>query len=269
MTGLEWLAFSVDLEPNKDDTLDGIPDAMTWFDEVVPQGTVYSTYRIATELPDVVADLADDHEIGVHVHPREFGHEHDQLAELPAARQRELIRTTREALADAIGTEAGEIVSFRAGRHSASETTLDVLADLGFAVDASVNVRYDDYLPETLTRRTGPFHTENGLLELPTTYVRPRIVSRAGLRVFPQRTLTATANTLRTDSPICSGERAMRALFETVDGGVSMYMHPYDATEYHADLENGGDVFRRRVEALLADSDMTILSASKVADRIR
>ena len=35
----QWFAFSVDLEPNKDDTLDGIRDAMEWFDETIPRFT--------------------------------------------------------------------------------------------------------------------------------------------------------------------------------------------------------------------------------------
>jgi hypothetical protein len=250
----KWLAFSVDLEPNKDDTLDGVEEAMAWFDRTVPRGTVYATHRIATALPGVVADLAVDNEIAVHVHPREFGHDHDQLAELPPDRQRELIRTTRTALAEAASINPEDVVSFRAGRHSASEATLDVLADLGFEVDASVNVRYTDYLPSSLTRAREPFSLENGLLEVPTSYYRPSIFSRVGLRVFPQRELTATASSLRADSPVCSGLLSMRALFSAVDEGVSMYMHPYDATDHHADLENGGATFRRRVGELLAET---------------
>lgn len=248
----KWLAFSVDLEPNKDDTLVGVEEAMEWFDRTVPRGTVYTTYRIATELPDVVASLSTDHEIGVHVHPREFGHDHDQLAELPVDRQRELIQRTRTALAEAAAIDLDKIVSFRAGRHSASEATLDVLADLGFKVDASINVRYSDYLPSPLISTSGPFHLENGLLEVPTSFYRPSLFSRVGLRVFPQRELTATASSLRTDSPICSGPRAIRELFSAIEDGVSMYMHPYDATDYHTDLENNGAAFRSRVQKLFA-----------------
>jgi len=247
----EWVAFSVDLEPNKDDTLDGVAEAMDWYDETVPRGTVYATHRIATELPDLIADLSTDHEIGVHVHPREFGHEHDQLAELDGERQREVIAETRTALADAAGIDATEIVAFRAGRHSASETTLAVLADLGFAVDASVNVRYEDYLPASLTERTAPFDHGTGLFELPTTYRRPPLLSHVGFRVVPQRTVTATSTTLRVDSRGCSGLKAMRWLLSTADG-ISMYMHPYDATAYHDDLVNNGSTFRDRVEQLFA-----------------
>lgn len=243
-----WIAFSVDLEPNKDGSLDGIAGAMDWYDETIPWGTVYTTYRIATELPEVVDRLAATHELGVHVHPLEFGHEHDQLAELPRDRQRELIVRTRRAVADAAALDPDILTAFRAGRHSASHTTLDVLAELGFDVDASVNVRYTAYLPETLTRETGPFRLDSGMLELPTTWARPPLLSRPGLRIFPERTLTATANTLRTDGRGCSGLRAMKWLVDVADEGISMYMHPYDATSYHADLENGGHVFRSRLE---------------------
>lgn len=265
-----WVALSVDLEPNKDDTLAGIAEAMEWFDETVPRGTVYATYRIATELPTVLESLAETHEIGVHVHPREFGHEHDQLARLPVERQRELIDETRTALADAVSTPPSRITSFRAGRHSASLDTLAVLSELEFDVDASVNVRYDDYLPDRLTTRVEPTWVADELLELPTTYYRPSLLSRASLRVFPQREITATANTLRTDSPICSGVRALRELFSSTRSGVSMYMHPYDATDHHAELPNAGGAFRTRVETVLADVNdpSSFVTATDVRDRV-
>lgn len=251
----KWFAFSVDLEPNKDNSLEGIRAAMEWFNQIIPRGTVYATHRIATELPDVVLMLSEDHEIGVHVHPREFGHEHDQLAELPAKRQRKLIVQTRGELANAADLSPNDIVSFRAGRHSASEETFSVLAGLGFKVDSSINVRYTDYLPAELTKRRKPFWIEDGLLEVPTTYYRPPPISRVQIRVFPQRMLTATANTLRKDSPICSGERAIQNLISSVDAGISMYMHPYDATGYHSNLKNNGNSFRRRVENFLSTGE--------------
>lgn len=266
---VDWVAFSVDLEPNKDDTLDGIPEAMDWFDDVVPRGTAYTTHRIATELPEVVERLATDHEIGVHVHPREFGHEHDQFAELDIDRQRELLVETREALAEATPSSAEDITAFRAGRHGADEMTFVILDDLGFRVDASINVRYQNYLPADLTHRQEPFVLDAGLVELPTTYVTPPLLSPAGLRVFPQRTLTATANTLRTDSRGCSGLRAMRTVLNRT-GNISMYMHPYDATDHHSDLTNGGGVFRDRVESLFTviDERTSFVSAADIAGSV-
>lgn len=256
----DWVAFSVDLEPNKDDTLNGVAEAMDWFDDTVSRGTVFATHRIATELPSVIADLAADHEIGVHVHPREFGHEHDQLAELGADQQRELIAESRAALAVAAGIDEDTIVSFRAGRHSASETTFGVLADLGFEVDASINVRYTAYLPESLTSRREPFVLDSGLFELPTTYERPPLFSRVGVRLFSNRELTATANTLRTDRRGCSGLYALRWLRDAGDG-LSMYMHPYDATDHHTNLENSGDIFRDRIQRLLNSVDSSAFVA--------
>lgn len=262
----DWVAFSVDLEPNKDDSLDGVSEAMEWFDDVVPRGTVYATYRIATELPDVIERLATDHEIGVHVHPREFGYDHDQLAELDAGRQRDLLTETRSSLAKAADIPEDEVTAFRAGRHSASETTFDVLADLGFEVDASVNVRYTEYLPKPMTRRQTPFQLKSGLIELPTTWARPPLFSRVGLRSFPGRTLTATANTLRTDTWMVSGLRALVWLVDAVDGGVSMYIHPYDANAHHADPENCGRPFRSRIKQLLdsVESRSEFVTASEV-----
>lgn len=248
---VDWVAFSVDLEPNKDGSLDGVSEAMEWYDDVVPRGTAFVTHRVATESPAVVGDLAADHEIGVHVHPREFGHDHDQLAELDPDRQRELVQRTRSALRDVVDKPVN---SFRAGRHSLSLDTLSVLADLGFETDASVNVRYRDYLPADVTDRDAPFEFDDGIVEVPTSYTVPSLLSLPGLRAFPGETVTATANTLRTDARFCSGLQAVRAVFADVDV-VSMYMHPYDATDHHADPENSGHVFRERVETLLEPVD--------------
>lgn len=141
-------AFSVDLEPNKDRSWDGIRKSMSWFDDVIPRGTVFTTYNVAVEMPDLLASLTEDHEIGVHVHPVEFGHGHDELAQLTTSRRRELIQQTREAIAESITVSPSEITSFRAGRHSANAETLDILTELDFDVDASAHVNYESLPPE-------------------------------------------------------------------------------------------------------------------------
>jgi len=243
----ERALISVDLEPNKDDTMDGVRDAMAWFDETVPQGTVFATHRIAVEAPDLLATLAESHEIGVHVHPREFGHDHDQLAELSPNRQRELISETRAEIADVTGTEP---VSFRSGRHSASRETLGVLRDLGFAVDASINVRYDESLPTDLTERAEPFEID-GLTEVPVTHGTLPLLSTCGLRAIAERPVTATAATLRADRWGCSGASVVAQLIAQAEV-FSFYMHPYDATDHH-NLENSGETFRRRFEDLVGE----------------
>jgi hypothetical protein len=46
-----------------------------------------------------------------------------------------------------------------------------------------------------------------------------------------------------------------------------MYMHPYDATEYH-DLENAGPVFRERIEELLTE-EVDFVTAAGVRERVR
>ena len=271
-------ALSVDLEPNKDGSLDGVREAMAWFDRVVPRGTVFATHRIAANLPGLLADLAASHEIGVHVHPREFGVEHDELAWLDRTRQGELITRTRTAVADAIGVNPTDVRSFRAGRHSASPTTLAVLADLGFAVDASVNVRYREQLPSAVLDRSAPFRLDatgafdggsggvGDLVEVPTTFTRPRPLTRPWIytRGGP---VVATANTLRTDRFGCSGERALRMVVRESDL-FSMYMHPYDATDRH-DLANAGAPFRRRFERFAArltgnDAEFDTVSAADI-----
>lgn len=243
MTKPETVIFSVDLEPNKDGTLEGVREAMEWFERTVPRGTVFTTYRIAMELPDLVDELAESFEIGVHVHPREFGHNHDQLAELSVETQSDLIEKTRSVITDVTGTEPR---SFRAGRHSASFETLSVLRDLGFLVDASVNVRYNEYLSSDITQRSEPFQI-NGLTEVPVTYGTLPIVSTCCVRALMERPLTATASTLRADRWGCTGLRAIERLTNQTTV-ISFYIHPYDATNYH-ELENVGVSFRQRVEA--------------------
>lgn len=245
------IVISVDLEPNKDDTLTGVADAMSWFDRVVPRGSIFATHRIATELPGVVEQLAADHGVGVHVHPREFDHDHDELARLPADRQREIIARTRGALADAAGIDVDQVDTFRAGRHSASETTLSILSELGFRLDASVHVRYDEHLPADLLGRTEPFVLPGtNLVELPTSHTRLSLASRCGLRGALEGPVPATAATLRADRWGCPGLSAVTRVVESVETA-SLYMHPYDATTYH-DLENAGSPFRERLRALVA-----------------
>lgn len=248
--------LSVDLEPNKDGTMDGVRDAMEWFDQTVPRGTVFATHRIATEMPDLLAMLAESHEIGVHVHPREFGHDHDQLAELSSNRQRELISQTRTKITNATGIEP---ISFRAGRHSASRKTLRVLRDLGFAIDASINVRYDRYLPADLTECSEPFEID-GIIEVPVTHAVLPIFSSCGLRALAERPVTATAATLRADRWGCSGPAALTWMVEQSEV-FSFYMHPYDATDHH-NLENSSETFRLRFVEIINDSSFSVVEMS-------
>jgi peptidoglycan/xylan/chitin deacetylase (PgdA/CDA1 family) len=262
------LALSVDLEPNKDGTFVGIAEAMEWFDETVPRGTIYTTYRIARERPEIVRSLSDNHEIAVHVHPKEFGHKEDDLGALPSDRQRELIKTTREAVAEAINQNPNDIVAFRAGRHKASPTTLSILNEIGFKLDASINVRYGSYFDRSTRSRVAPFEHESGIVELPTTYGKPRPLSRPWLRTVPNGVITATANTLRTDRRFCSGLQALSWLFETTSSVVSMYMHPYDATTYH-DIERSGTTFRKRLDTLLNSTNRTFVTASEAITSCR
>ncbi|MGM0717757.1 MAG: hypothetical protein ACQET5_11415 [Halobacteriota archaeon] len=262
------IAFSVDLEPNKDGSVDAIAEAMDWFDAVVPRGTVYATYRIATEHPEIVERLVDNHEIGVHVHPREFGHEDDDLAALDPGRQRDLIAETRTAVAKTAGLDESHLTAFRAGRHKAGPVTLSVLSDLGFDLDASVNVRYRDYMPADVVDRVEPFEHESGLVELPTTYAEPPLISRISLHVGPVGNVTATAHELRSDRWGCTGLRALSWLFDTTPSVFSMYMHPYDATN-HEDLENDGKQFRDRLRTLFRRTDRSFATASEVCESVR
>lgn len=260
------IAFSIDLEPNKDGSFDGIAEAMNWFDGVVPRGTVYTTYRIASDRPAIVKQLARNHEIGVHVHAKEFGYEDDDLAALNRESQYELINKTRAAVAEAAGLSPAALTAFRAGRHKASLETLAVLADLDFELDASVNVRYREYMPATVTDRVIPFKHDSGLIEVPTTYGEPPLFSRVGFRAGINGNVTATAHELRTDRLVCSGLQAISWLFKTTDGIISMYMHPYDATSYHSELENCGPNFRHRLENIIRQAERRFITASELVN---
>jgi len=46
-----------------------------------------------------------------------------------------------------------------------------------------------------------------------------------------------------------------------------MYMHPYDATEYH-DLESAGAVFRERIEGILTN-EIDFVTAADVREHVR
>jgi hypothetical protein len=75
---------SVDLEPNRNGTatMDGIRDAMALFDETVPRGTVFVTYRILRYPPTcrwICRYLTRP--VFTYI-PRKFDYEHDRLAEL-------------------------------------------------------------------------------------------------------------------------------------------------------------------------------------------
>lgn len=255
------VVFSVDLEPNMDGTLDEIKSVMNWFERTVPRGTVFTTYRIATEMTGLVSELSESYEIGVHVHPQEFGYEHDQLARLPSEQQQTLIVETRQAIADAVECNPEGITSFRAGRHSASEITIGILRDLQFNVDASVNVQYKDYMLPSVRRRSEPFEWD-GILELPTSYAKLPIVSRCGLRRLFVGPLTANASTLKSDKWGCSGLRATSDILRTAEVG-SFYFHPYDASGY-SDPGNAGDKFRRRFERLMAEFQNEAVTASEL-----
>lgn len=246
-------AVSMDFEPNGDGSTTGLGEALDWFDAAVPRGTIFATRDAAEAFGERLAELSNSHELAVHVHPLEFGHEHDVLARLDPDEQRRLVRETRTAIAAATGTPADELTAFRAGRHAASETTFDVLAGLGFAVDASVNRTYRAHLPAAITDRHGPFRLDCGLLELPTTSAVVPLLSRTGLAAPLWRRVTATASTVRADRGLTTGDRRLRAALAAARPEVvSIYVHPYDVTGYHADLPNAGETFRARCEGLLS-----------------
>jgi hypothetical protein len=258
------LAFSVDLEPNKDNSLEDIGKAMEWFDKTIPRGTIFTTFRIAKEMPDLVSKLSKSNEIGVHVHPKEFGYEHDKLAELGKRRQRELIDQTRMAITQCT---AQELTTFRAGRHSINSDTIEILPSLGFELDASININYNYSLPNDIVTHKSPFILNNGIVEVPTTYIEPCLASLTGIRAFPSGAITATSSTLRNDLRGCSGVRAIESIFYKSEI-ISMYMHPYDATVYDNNIVGGGEQFRRRIEDIICESDFKFVTMSEVKNSL-
>jgi hypothetical protein len=106
------------------------------------------------------------------------------------------------------------------------------------------------------------------LVELPTTYGEPPLLSRVGFRTAFGGNVTATAHELRSDRRGCSGLRALSWLFDATPTPVSMYMHPYDATS-HEGLENDGDPFRDRLKTLIHRTNRSFVTASDIRDSVR
>lgn len=246
-----WIAFSVDLEPNLDGTLNGVKEAMEWYDDTVPTGTIFTTHTVVKELPDMIRGLADNHEIGVHVHPNEFDFDHDKFAKLPIREQTSLIKKTRNKIESECDINAESITSFRAGRHSIDRNTFEVLSSLGFTTDASINIEYGEKIDDSVVDIDSPTPLYDGILEIPTTYTVPRLFSGLGIRALPRRTITATSSTVRIDRRGLSGSEALREIWSQTDSGFSFYMHPHDASGYHTHLENNGETFRNRIEEFL------------------
>jgi peptidoglycan/xylan/chitin deacetylase (PgdA/CDA1 family) len=210
--------------------------------------------------------LADNHEIGVHVHPKEFGYEHDRLARLNPVQQQNLIRETRTSVANAADLPEDEIISFRAGRHSIGQTTWRILAEEGFETDASVNVQYEEKVPKRARKKCGVFKLPNDLVEIPISWYKPPLFSLPGLWSFPQRTVTATSSTIRIDRRGCTGYDAFQWLVTNLNTNLSTYLHPHDATDYHKNLDNNGKVFRKRFEKLVHNLDCEQVTASQIAE---
>lgn len=259
------LAMSVDLEPNADGSLDGIADAMDWYDELVDRSTIYTTYRIATELPGLVSELAESHEIGVHVHPVEFGFDHDGFANLRRDDKSRTVSETRDALLSVAGVDA--VRSFRAGRHSVDDETLDVLQRNGFDVDASINVNYGGV--ERLMTQRQPCTVTTNFVEIPVSYYEPRWLSKQGLDKVLRRNryVTATASTLRTDTFVSTGVELLEPLFHDPDlDTISMYLHPYDVSG-HSARGGIGNACRNRFEKVFGWTD-EFVTASDVYDEV-
>ncbi len=93
--------------------------------------TLFVIPRVGEVQADIIADLRrQGTEPGMHMHPQTVDYGIDaHLGELPAERQRELLRSGRDRLAAALGAPP---TGFRPGCFSASDATFGLLVELGF-----------------------------------------------------------------------------------------------------------------------------------------
>lgn len=259
------LALSIDLEPNPDGTISDVPEIMRWYDNLVQGSTIYTTYKIATEIPQIVAELSRSHEIGMHVHPKEFGYEHDDFTKLSYENKRKIISTTMEELLSIRGVDS--VDSFRAGRHCIDDDTLNLIREEGFSVDASYNINYGG--AKNIDSKH-PVLLSNNLVELPVSYYEPRWLSKQGLNKIlrKNRFITATASTLRSDTRISNGVELLKPLFTDSEIDiVSMYLHPYDLSDNSTNIKNSGAECRARLKHIIKESD-SIVSAYEIYKKV-
>ena len=144
------------------------------------------------------------HEIGVH------GWIHENTSRLDLATERELMARARDALHKMTGTEP---VGHRAANWDLSETTIDLVAELGFAYDSSMMA--DDSCYELLSNGK-----PTGVVEIPVDWVRDDAVYLLFNREPPTRPWTSP------EAVFDIFRREFDAAFE--EGGMcQLVMHPF------------------------------------------
>jgi peptidoglycan-N-acetylglucosamine deacetylase len=107
----------------------GLERVLAALEETGGEATFYVPGTVAAAHPDVVAAiLAADHELGHH------GHRHLRPDSIDAARQREELELGLDVLTDAAGEPPA---GYRAPGWALTETTLELVAELGFSWDSS------------------------------------------------------------------------------------------------------------------------------------
>jgi hypothetical protein len=145
--------------------------------------TLCSTYFGLEGLAEVVAYLVDQQQdVQLHLHPnferpewRNLGKAapEDNIGRLDRSDQRRLLQAGREVLV-ACGLPHDTVLAFRAGNYGASNVTCEVLSELGFRLDASLNPAYlrRDCDIEVAGAPNDLFWHPAGLWELPVANTR-------------------------------------------------------------------------------------------------
>ncbi len=129
----------------------GLPRLLDVFDAYGVKATFFIPGAVARRYPeDVKSIAARGHEIGCH------GNEHENLALLAAAQQREALMEAKRILTEISGATP---VGFRMPEGEITEETLCIVKSLGFAYSSSLN---DDDVPYV--------RQPAGLLELPLNW---------------------------------------------------------------------------------------------------
>lgn len=99
------------------------------FEEAGATGTFFAVSDIADDDPELLATVADGHELGSHTHT------HPHLTDLSADERRAELATSRERLAAVTGAD---VVGFRAPSFDVAEDHFAMLSETGYEYDSSV-----------------------------------------------------------------------------------------------------------------------------------
>ena len=159
---------------------EGMDAISSIFDDFNCKATWLVTPDVAIQYKDKMKDLvAENHEIGCHVHPEYFSEKtlknvrpgRHLFRETPG-QQRDMIQKATEIIKESTGTKP---TSFRAGKYGADDKTFRILKDEGYLIDTSVTPTVSwgrENGPDWSKCDIRPHFLQAQLLEVPITILR-------------------------------------------------------------------------------------------------